>query len=378
MERCINQQVCVIPGLTYTFTYSGSRRIDPVTPATPGIQIKVTGTSSGTNYVNQNQTFNNTSWDLHAYNYTVTIPAGSPDKKVNIQFTDYNNTSTYGVLISNIMLSVSSSNTLSIHAPATTAVGSPNNFFVNNAPSSGVSYNWSFPGGGTPSTSTSNTPTGITYSSIGTKTVSVNVGNGTCTMASYSKSLTVSALLPLEMVSFTGALKENAALLTWMTTDETDNKYFVVERSSDGRPFDSVGVVAAKNGSSNEYNFTDYGLLSGSNNYRLRQVDIDGGARYSKVISIGMVGAASSAKMQVFPNPTLSVLNYTVTSASADLVDVQIFSLSGALVLNSQQQLSAGLNQHSLTVSDLKNGSYFLKVTGRQGTTQLVQLFTKF
>ena len=94
------------------------------------------------------------------------------------------------------------------------------------------------------------------------------------------------------------------------------------------------------------------------------------------MISLNNAGAAAG-KIQVFPNPALSVLNYTVTSAGAELVNVQIYSLSGILMQNSQQQLSAGLNQRSLTVGDLRNGSYFLKITGKQGVTQLMQVFTK-
>src|SRR5882724_932679 len=377
VERCVNQEVCIIPGLTYILTYSAGRRISASTPANPGLQMRVTGMTTGNNYVNWTQAFNNTTWNLTPYSVSITIPAGSADRKVNIQFTDYNNPSTYGVLISDIQLNVAAWNALSINGPSTTSVNSPVNFSVTHAPASGVSYNWSFAGGGTPSSSTSAAPAGIRYSSIGSKTVSVDEGNGTCTMASYTKSLTVSAILPSQMLSFEGVLKENAGMLSWVTSDETNNKYFIVERSSNGGQFDSIGIIPGTNNpGTNKYNFTDTRLLNGSNYYRLRQVDIDGIARYSKVISLNNAGAAAG-KIQVFPNPALSVLNYTVTSAAAELVNVQIYSLSGILVQSSQQQLSAGLNQRSLTVGDLRDGSYFLKITGKQGATQLVQVFTK-
>jgi hypothetical protein len=377
IERCINQQVCILPGLNYTFTFQGSRRIDATTPSNPGLQVKVTGMSSGTNYVNQQTTLGNSSWNLHNFSYTISIPAGSSDKKVNIQFNNYNNTNTYGIVITNIQLTVAASNTISLTGPVTTSVGSPNNFSVLNSPAAS-SYNWSFPGGGSPSTSAAKSPTGIAYSSMGAKTISMDLGNGTCTMATYTRTLSVSAVLPLQMTSFTGEVKENASLLTWVTADEVNNKYFIVERSSDGAQFDSIGTVpAASNASASTYTFHDSRLLSGANYYRLRQVDIDGISKYSKVISLENTDTMVSGKMQVYPNPALSVLNYTVTSSSADLANVQIYSLSGVLVLSGQQQLSAGLSQHSLNVSDLKNGSYFLKISGKQGTFQLVQVFTK-
>ena len=76
-------------------------------------------------------------------------------------------------------------------------------------------------------------------------------------------------------------------------------------------------------------------------------------------------------------NPASAVINYTISSSSADQVTVQIFNLAGVLVAAHQQQLSAGINQESIAISALKSGNYFLKVIDKTGSNQHVQLFAK-
>jgi hypothetical protein len=81
--------------------------------------------------------------------------------------------------------------------------------------------------------------------------------------------------------------------------------------------------------------------------------------------------------MAVYPNPAIAVLNYNVSSPASEQVIVQVYNLSGIVLLTSQQQLSAGNNQESLAISGLKSGNYILKVSGRTGSSQYVQPFVK-
>ena len=142
-ERNISQQVCVLPGLTYTFSYQASRRPQSGTPANPGVTVKIIGSYTSTGYVNNTQTYNNTTWSAQTQTMSFTIPANSTDKKVQIQFLSYNNSSTYGVLVWDVQLAPAASNALSISGPSSSAVGVGNTYSVNNSPAS-ASYNWSF------------------------------------------------------------------------------------------------------------------------------------------------------------------------------------------------------------------------------------------
>jgi hypothetical protein len=183
--------------------------------------------------------------------------------------------------------------------------------------------------------------------------------------------------LPTLLMSFSGTLNDNTADLTWVMENETNCKWFVIERAGANGGFDSINVVTGLNNAhETQYNFSDAHMLKGSNSYRLRQVDRDGNAKYSKIISL-YNNAYAAGKMELFPNPASAVVNYTVSSATADQVTVQVYNLAGVVLMTRQQQLTAGSNQQSLAISTLKSGNYFLKIVNREGSCQYVQPFVK-
>ncbi|HEY4110117.1 T9SS type A sorting domain-containing protein [Puia sp.] len=184
---------------------------------------------------------------------------------------------------------------------------------------------------------------------------------------------------PALMLSFDGQVNDNAALLNWVMENETNCKWFVIERSGDMGGYDSISVVdGLNNNNMTTYNFADGHMLSGNNYYRLRQVDRDGITRYSKVVNLYSSAVENATpKMAVYPNPAISTLNYSVNSAAPQQVVVQVYNLAGVVCYTTQQQLFAGVNQQTIALNGLKNGNYFLKVTNREGSTQFVQPFVK-
>jgi hypothetical protein len=378
VERTINQQVCILPGLTYTFTYNATRRPQSGTPATPGMLVKVTGTSSNTNYLNSTQYYTNNSWLALAKSFTITIPSNSTDKKVNIQFSSSNNTTTYGVIVWDIELAPASTNPISINGPTTTGVAALNNFSLNNAPA-GVSYNWSFSADANHASSTNAAPSGISWASLGAKNVSVALSNGTCTMATYSKAVTISTTLAVDWTSFTGAMQGEDAHLTWVSEHETNGKYFTVSRSTDGIHFDSIGVVTSTNNSATStYQYIDRTTPAGNVYYRICHVDLDNAVSFSKIITLNNGNTATGRNdVRLFPNPAVAVLNYDINSQQAVRIYIQIFSPSGVLMSTSQAQLSAGANHNTINVSGLGNGNYFLKIVTAQGSLLHTQTFAK-
>jgi hypothetical protein len=182
--------------------------------------------------------------------------------------------------------------------------------------------------------------------------------------------------LPALLMSFTGTTVNNSAELDWVMENETNCKWFVIERSGESGGFDSLTFVPGVNDNhQTAYSFTDAHMLNGSNSYRLRQVDRDGVVKYSKVITL--YNMSTSAKMQVYPNPASAVVNYAVSLTAADMVTVQVYNLAGVILLTRQQSLSAGNNQQSLAISALKDGNYVLRVSNRAGSYQYVQSFVK-
>ena len=184
--------------------------------------------------------------------------------------------------------------------------------------------------------------------------------------------------LPALLMSFSAANNNNIGELDWTMENQTSCKWFVIERSSNASGFDSIGVVMGTNNThTTDYTFTDNSLLSGNNYYRLRQVDMDGGSKYSKIVCVYNSNVAvADKKMKLYPNPAIATLNYTLNSPAASHATVMVYTMSGVLVIAQQQQLATGVNQQSLAISNLKSGNYFLKVVSQNGT-QYDQSFVK-
>ena len=200
--------------------------------------------------------------------------------------------------------------------------------------------------------------------------------------AAQSTSTTSITSTPALILSFDGQVTNNVAMLTWVMENETNSKWFVIERSGDNGEYDSIGVVTGVNNNNmTTYTFTDNNMQSGNNYYRLRMVDVDNVVRYSKIISLYDYAVqqttVAAPKMNVYPNPAAATINYTVSATSNQQVIVQVYNLAGVVLLTAEQQLNTGNNVETLAVSSLKAGNYFLKVTNVEGNSQFVQPFVK-
>lgn len=86
------------------------------------------------------------------------------------------------------------------------------------------------------------------------------------------------APLPVEMLSFDGSCKGGRTVLEWRTASESNNRKYVIERSTDGHDYEKVGEVSGNGTTSRESSYTWKGSesLNGLAYYRLKQVDFNG------------------------------------------------------------------------------------------------------
>jgi len=356
MQRCLDQNICIIPGATYVLSFKATRDINAATPNNPGIAIKIRGVNTNFNYLNQTKSYNNTTFSWTTETFTFTVPVGSTDKSVNLHIQDNNGNSTYGVVMDDIEMHPQidmaiSGNTLAI-------VNSTNAYAVSNSPSSGITYNWSLGANATSATSTAATPS-TQWTASGSKSVSVAISNSSCLVTTLSTTVVVTGSLPLTFTSFTGIIKDNKAALSWSTTNEVNNNFFIVERSLNGRNFDSVGQVQAGSHTSNTYSFNENNT-NVTSYYRLKQVDISGTYTYSAVITLKNTG--SNKEVTVYPTQATSTINYVLSSEAPASVIVQVYTITGQPVISQHATLAQGLNVRAVNVSGLVNGEYFLKL----------------
>ena len=90
--------------------------------------------------------------------------------------------------------------------------------------------------------------------------------------------ITTNGALPVELLYFEGNAYGTANYLEWATATEHNSSHFVVEKSTDGWEWQSIGQLDAAINSTQElrYNLTDDNVMPVLNYYRLRQFDTDG------------------------------------------------------------------------------------------------------
>ncbi|WP_165822235.1 T9SS type A sorting domain-containing protein [Hymenobacter edaphi] len=162
--------------------------------------------------------------------------------------------------------------------------------------------------------------------------------------------------LPVELVSFTAKLRNGRAYLNWVTAQEKNNRGFEVQRSQNGRDFQTIGFVNGRGNTTtqSEYNHEDAQPLTGVSYYRLRQLDTDGTPHILPAVSIRNGG---KLEVSMYPNPVTDKLNVRVSGASS-AATVQVTDLMGRVVLNGKLGLDGAFD-----VTRLKAGTYIVTVS---------------
>jgi hypothetical protein len=124
----------------------------------------------------------------------------------------------------------------------------------------------------------------------------------------------VQIALPLNFIHFTAKNSGNQSLLNWEMAADDNCKYFIVERSTNGKDFDAIANI---NGEKNKtvYSYRETYLQEGLAYYRIIGVEESGEKTYS---STQLVQFKVNQNFVVYPNPvtngllTLSLANYGV------------------------------------------------------------------
>lgn len=173
-----------------------------------------------------------------------------------------------------------------------------------------------------------------------------------------------SAVVPVNLLSFTVTQANGSVQLDWTTTQEINNSHFVIERSQDASHFSEIGSVpAAQPGAlTQEYTFSDPKPLSGFNYYRLLQVDLDGRKEYHLMRRINVEMADN---IHVFPNPVANGRHSFTVEMKLPGFQKRAYRL---LDINGKQVRSGFITQpvQQILTSGLSNGFYLLCIDNRK------------
>lgn len=170
-------------------------------------------------------------------------------------------------------------------------------------------------------------------------------------------------LLPVEVENLRAEDSNEGTLISWTTLSERSTDYFTVERSYDGIDFELLSEIKGAGTSSQriDYSFLDSEIRSNATvYYRLRQIDLDGKANYSKSIShiTPTYTEIYTAQNQLF---------FNFEKSQPNPVHLNIYNLNGQLIHQSIQTESGAIpwNKKGFFIVEIPELNFHQKVTAR-------------
>jgi hypothetical protein len=179
------------------------------------------------------------------------------------------------------------------------------------------------------------------------------------------------ATLPVNFQSFYVTRQGSNVQLSWSTSEEVNNNYYAVEKSTDARTWKQVAIVMGAGTSAlvNKYAYSDKNNTEAVVYYRIRQVDMNGGAFYSAVRFLHNNETSQVTNIFATSNKTITI---DFNSDVKDNVSIQLVNMSGQVVVRKDfnqasyrlivDAMSAGSGVYAVQVSDSKGWSEVKKI----------------
>jgi hypothetical protein len=179
--------------------------------------------------------------------------------------------------------------------------------------------------------------------------------------------------LPVKLISFNANGVNNDVLLTWKTAMELNNKGFMVERSLDGKKFESVNFVKGNGTTARTSNYLLLDekafIIANTLYYRLRQIDFDETESFSNIVKVER-SELSLSNVTAVPNPFMGSTQIEFVSAATAPYTITILDVQGKEIATKTVNVKEGMN--SITLPELESvnaGIYFINVNGVESRT---------
>lgn len=169
--------------------------------------------------------------------------------------------------------------------------------------------------------------------------------------------------LTADLLSFKGNISEKSDILTWQTSKENNLDFFEVEKLAENGEFISLGKIAPKGNSFNEYEFTYSQPQNGNNVYRLSFQDMDGKRTYApnwvQLFHNAMFG------IDLFPNPSQGEIKLKWQQENTEDAEIRFF-LYDAMGKQIYFQLFTleARKESVISIQSLPKGAYFYRILG--------------
>jgi hypothetical protein len=201
-------------------------------------------------------------------------------------------------------------------------------------------------------------------------------GNGEKSLVfdDFSNGGNSNAPLPVRLSSFSASRSNSNVNVNWTTASESNNSGFELQRRlSNQSDFQTITFVGSKaiNGNSSSaisYSYTDLNISAGVSFYRIKQINLDGTAKYTEIRQVD--GSKIKAKTLVYPNPSATGMTNVIFTTN-DSRNIQVIDMAGQVVKSWNNYMG-----QELKIVSLKPGIYSVTInntmTSEKETLRLV------
>lgn len=180
----------------------------------------------------------------------------------------------------------------------------------------------------------------------------------------------VSSPLPVALYSFDAFFDEDTqtTIIDWTTLSETNNHYFEIEKSFDGRSFETIATVNGA-GNSNapiQYQFVDKTPDAPVLYYRLKQVDYDGANETFQHVIVYTSHSNNEIDMNAYANDGRIIIDFFNPEVYSTF-QFSVFDLTGKMINSSEDMFEKGFNRHTINIDQPSGAIVFLMMVNTTG-----------
>jgi hypothetical protein len=200
--------------------------------------------------------------------------------------------------------------------------------------------------------------TGYSYADVTTG----NAPNGFSTIPPAS--------LPVNFQSFFVNRQGANIQLTWVTSEEMNNEYYAIERSTDARSWKDIAIVlgAGTTTLTSRYSYTDKNVTNAVIYYRIRQTDMNGNVHYS---AMRTVRNDNQPACNIYASSKQTII-VDLNSDIKENLNIQVVSMDGKVIKS--QNFNQASYRLVINMPNVTTGVYAVQVSGGNGFREVKKI----
>jgi len=174
-------------------------------------------------------------------------------------------------------------------------------------------------------------------------------------------------VMPVTLSALAANLVKDEVVLQWTALTEINMRGYAVERSADGRQFEEIATLPARNSpGAYNYNWVDAQVQTSRVYYRVKAIDKSGEISYTNIVILSKNNMATG--IQVYPNPvTGNKINVQFNNVTHGKYTCSFFAVNGQQLHTTQINVISAVSSLQISLPFQATGPVMLVIKNSNG-----------